>query len=89
VSILAVRDEGFAEPSLPRANGEPAFDAPWQARAHALAVLCVEASGGEWDDFRRRLMAAIEEDDQRPYWDSWVVALDVFITEWGVVATVP
>ena len=33
------------------------------------------------------LMAAIEEDDQRPYWDSWVVALDAFVTEWGAVAT--
>ena len=89
MSVRGVRDEGFAEPSLPRANGEPAFDAPWQARAHALAVLCVEASGREWDDFRRRLMAAIEEDGRRPYWDSWVVALDAFVAEWGPPATVP
>jgi hypothetical protein len=88
VSTLGVRDEGFAEPSLPRANGEPTFDAPWQARAHALAVLCVEASGRGWDDFRGQLMAAVKDDDQRPYWESWVIALDAFIAEWGVVPDV-
>jgi Nitrile hydratase beta subunit len=77
---------GFAEPSLPRSNGSPVFDAPWQARAHALAVLSVEGSGRQWEDFRRHLIAAIDDDAQRPYWDSWVVALDAFVTECGFVA---
>jgi len=70
---------------MPRSNGSPVFDAPWQARAHALTVLSVEATGCEWDDFRRHLIASIDEDDQRPYWDSWVVALDAFIIECGLV----
>ena len=81
----AVVDAGFAEASLPRANGAPVFDAPWQARAHAMAVLSVEAQGRRWDDFRRHLIAVIAEDGERPYWDSWVVALDAYLVECGMV----
>ena len=54
-----VFDEGFAEPTVPRSNGTPVFDAPWQARAHALAVLSVQGSGREWEDFRRHLIVAM------------------------------
>ena len=79
------REGGFAEPSMPRSNGTPVFDVPWQARAHALAVLSVEATGREWEDFRHHLIAVIDEDSERPYWDSWVVALDAFIAECGLV----
>jgi hypothetical protein len=85
IGASAVLDAGFAEASLPRANGAVVFDAPWQARAHAMAVLSVEANGRRWDDFRRHLIAAIDEDDDRPYWGSWVVALDAFLAECGVV----
>jgi len=81
-----VFDEGFAEPTVPRSNGTPVFDAPWQARAHALAVLSVQGSGREWDDFRRHLIVAIDDDHRRPYWDSWVLALDAFLSESGLLA---
>jgi nitrile hydratase accessory protein len=74
-------DAGFAEPSLPRSNGTPTFDAPWQARALAMAVLVVEHAGRPWDDFRLRLIAAIDDDPERPYWDSWVMALDRFVAD--------
>jgi nitrile hydratase accessory protein len=76
-----VLDASFAEPSLPRANGSPVFDAPWQARALAMAVLVVERTGRPWDDFRRHLMAAISDGGDRPYWESWVAALDRFICD--------
>lgn len=62
--------------ALPRINGELAFDAPWQGRAVAMAVLVVEQRGLEWDDFRQRLIDAIAADPTRDYWDSWVVALE-------------
>jgi hypothetical protein len=81
MSALDVRALGITEPSLPRSNGAPVFDAPWQARAHAMAVLAVESLGCEWEEFRRCLIAAIDEDGVRPYWDSWVVALDAFLAE--------
>ncbi len=81
MSAKSPLDAAFAEPSLPRSNGAPVFDAPWQARALAMAVLTVERTGHEWDDFRRQLMAAVKNDPYRPYWDSWVMALDRFIDE--------
>jgi hypothetical protein len=84
VTPSTVRDLGFAEPSVPRSNGAPVFEAPWQARAHAMAVLSVEASGRDWDDFRRHLIAAIADDRQRPYWESWVAALDAFVHDLGI-----
>jgi hypothetical protein len=86
VTETDVFDEGFAEPTVPRLNGTPVFDAPWQARAHALAVLTVQGSGREWEDFRQHLIVAIDGDDQRPYWDSWVVALDAFLSKCGLLA---
>jgi hypothetical protein len=61
---------------LPRQNGELVFDAPWQGRVVAMAVGVVDALGLEWDDFRRRLVAAIDDDPDRPYYESWTVALD-------------
>jgi Nitrile hydratase beta subunit, N-terminal len=86
VTVTDVFDEGFAEPSVPRSNGAPVFDAPWQARAHALAVLSVQGSGREWGDFRKHLIVAIDDDDGRAYWDSWVAALDAFLADCGLLA---
>lgn len=74
-------DAGLAEPSLPRDNGAPVFDAPWQGRALALAVIAVERTGHQWDDFRQHLIASIDDDPTRPYWESWVAALDHFLSE--------
>ena len=81
----SVRDAGFAEPTMPRANGAPVFDAPWQARAHAMTVVVVERSGLTWDDFRARLVAALADDPGRSYWDSWAVALDRLVSQAGVL----
>jgi hypothetical protein len=72
---------GLAEPSIPRSNGTPVFDAPWQGRALAIAILLVERTGRHWDDFRRHLIAAIDNRPERPYWDSFATALDTFTVE--------
>jgi nitrile hydratase accessory protein len=60
----------------PRDNGELLFDAPWQARAVALAVALVAKLGLPWDEFRTRLIAAIAQDRGRPYYESWTIALE-------------
>jgi nitrile hydratase accessory protein len=65
--------------SLPRDNGELVFEAPWQARALAIAVALVESLEVPWDTFRRRLMAEIAEDPQRPYYESWGRALESMV----------
>jgi hypothetical protein len=78
---------GLAEPSLPRSNGEPIFDEPWQGRALAMAILVVQRTGRDWDDFRRHLIAAIDAEPQRPYWESFAAALDDLVREVGVTVT--
>jgi len=67
--------------SLPRDNGELVFEAPWQARALAIAVALVEKLGLPWDTFRQRLIDAIAEDPQRPYYESWGSALESMVVE--------
>ena len=64
--------------SLPRDNGELVFDAPWQARALAIAVALTEKLALPWDAFRLRLMDEIAKDPQRPitkagarHWNPW------------------
>jgi nitrile hydratase accessory protein len=72
---------GLHDASLPRDNGELVFEAPWQARALAIAVALVDKLGLPWDAFRRRLMAEIAKDPDRPYYESWGAALESMVVE--------
>ena len=74
-----VRSVVLADPDLPRSNGEVAFEEPWQGRALAIAIALVERLDLDWDDFRLHLIAALDADPDRPYWDSWATALDAFV----------
>ncbi len=73
--------------ALPRVNGDLVFGAPWQGRCFGTAVAAVQHLGADWDEFRRRLIAAIDDDPERPYYESWVVALERFAVERGLVST--
>ena len=59
-----------------RATATESLSEPWQARAVAITVETVSGLGLEWDDFRRELIAAIDEAPHRPYYESWLVALE-------------
>jgi nitrile hydratase accessory protein len=72
---------GLDDASLPRDNGELVFEAPWQARALAIAVALVEQLGLPWDAFRHRLMSEIASDPQRPYYESWCAALESMVVD--------
>ncbi len=65
----------------PAEDGEPVFAEPWEGRAFAMAVDVVTRGGWGWEDFRSRLVAAIEEDPRRPYYESWVVALERLVLD--------
>ena len=52
--------------ALPRENGELVFDAPWQGRVLGMALAVVQERGLDWDEFRQRLIAAIDADPTRP-----------------------
>jgi nitrile hydratase accessory protein len=67
--------------ALPRSNGEIVFAAPWQGRVFGLAVALVRARGWDWDEFRKRLIAAIAAEPGRPYFESWTAALETLIVE--------
>ena len=58
-----------------------ALGEPWQGRAVALAVETCRRLDLPWDAFRDRLKAAVAEDPERPYYDSWLVALEALVTE--------
>jgi nitrile hydratase accessory protein len=65
--------------ALPRDNGELVFAAPWEGRAVALAVALVERLDLPWDAFRLRLIDAIAEQPDRPYYESWAAALESLV----------
>ena len=76
------RMEGPA--ALPRDNGELVFDEPWEGRAVAIAVAAVRQLGLPWDEFRLRLIEAIGEVPERPYYESWAAALESMLVAHGV-----
>jgi hypothetical protein len=67
--------------ALPRQNGELVFEAPWQGRVLGMALGVVHERGIEWEEFRRRLIAAIEADATRPYYESWTAALTALVVD--------
>ena len=71
----------------PRINGELVYEAPWQRRAFGIAVATTRHLGLDWDQFRVRLMAAIADEPDRPYYDSWVAALERLVVDRGLVTT--
>ena len=72
--------------ALPRHNGELVFEAPWQGRSLGLALAIVQDRGLEWEDFRQRLIAAIGEHPDRPYYESWIAALTALVINLGVTS---
>ena len=76
--------DGAAAP--PRSNGELVFEAPWQSRVFGLAAAIVETCfDGDREPFRQQLIAAIADEPDRPYWDSWTVALQQLVVSTGLV----
>ncbi len=65
------------------AAGEPVFAEPWEGRVYGLAIEAVDRLGLEWEQFRQRLIAAIADAPERPYYASWVVALERLMMEAG------
>jgi nitrile hydratase accessory protein len=67
--------------SPPRDNGEIVFAAPWERRVFGLTVALCRLDVCEWESFRRALIRRIAEDETRPYWNSWAVALEDVLAE--------
>ena len=72
--------------AMARDNGTLVFAAPWEGRAVALAVATIEQLDLPWDEFRNRLIQAIAETPDRPYYESWAIALERLVTEHSIAA---
>ncbi len=91
MSAAALDVEGPAAP--PRSNGELVFAEPWESRAFGLAMALNGRGVFEWEDFRRRLIAAIAEAERDPdpeepysYYRCWLSALEQVLDDKGVLS---
>lgn len=78
--------EGAAAP--PRANGELAFQEPWQSRLFATTMAACDAGLIDYDTFRDHLIAQVarhESDGPGDYWAAWQDAFEAITLEQGVV----
>ncbi|WP_435158852.1 nitrile hydratase accessory protein [Haladaptatus sp. DFWS20] len=71
----------------------PTFDAPWQARAFALAVALTDNQADEtltWQEFQTRLVEEVNADrenggQEAVYFRQWLTALERSLVERGIL----
>lgn len=79
--------------AMPRKNGELVFDAPWEARAFAIAIALVDDRRYQWVDFRAGLIDEIAAWEQAngvagegwSYYERWLASLERIVIERGLV----
>ena len=78
--------------SLPRDEGGPVFDEPWQAQAFALAVRLSAQGYFTWKEWAETLAGELasavelgEADDGSEYYHHWLAALERLVTSKGLV----
>ena len=70
---------------LPCDAAGPVFAEPWQAQAFAMAVKLNEAGVFEWREWAETLGAELKSAPERPYYESWLAALEKLVKAKGVV----
>jgi nitrile hydratase accessory protein len=83
---VAIDDDLERAVSPPRDNGEIVFAAPWERRVFGVTVALCRSRACEWERFRERLIMRIAEDQTRPYWESWAIALEDVLTDTAALA---
>jgi nitrile hydratase accessory protein len=70
-----------SDPDLIPPQPDAPFDAPWQARAFALAVAAHEAGLFDWPAWSAALSRALEgaAPDGSDYYERWLVALETLM----------
>jgi nitrile hydratase accessory protein len=82
-----------ALPALPRDNGGPVFNAPWEAQAFAMAVTLYQRGIYTWTEWADALAAELaaaaargEPDDGSHYYEHWLAALEKLAASKNVVS---
>lgn len=79
-------------PGLPRDDGGPVFNEPWQAQIFAMAVRLHESGQFSWAEWAEHLGAEImaaqasgDPDLGDTYYDHWLRALEKLVAEKGLI----
>jgi len=91
-AAASAASERIAElPRLPRDEGGPVFDEPWQAQAFALAVRLSEQGYFTWKEWAAALAAELksaadrgEPDDGSRYYHHWLATLERLVADRGL-----
>ena len=70
---------------LPKDADGPVFAEPWEAQAFAMAVKLNEAGVFTWGEWAETLGAELKAQPQRPYYESWLAALERLVEAKGVL----
>ena len=71
---------------LPKDADGPVFAEPWEAQAFAMAVKLNEAGVFGWGEWAETLGAELKAHPQRPYYESWLAALETLVEAKGVMS---
>ena len=78
-------------PQLPRDDGGPVFEEPWQAQAFALAVKLSEQGHFTWKEWAAALANELKSaadrglpDDGSHYYDHWLATLERLVAVKGL-----
>ena len=70
---------------LPKDADGPVFAEPWEAQAFAMAVKLNEAGVFDWSEWAETLGAELKAHPLRPYYESWLAALERLVLAKGVL----
>jgi nitrile hydratase accessory protein len=65
---------------------ERPFNAPWEAEAFAMTVKLHEGGHFTWSEWAEILGAEIKSEPNRPYYESWLAALETIVERKGLMA---
>ncbi len=77
--------------AIPRQNGEPTFEAPWESRAFGMAVVLHEKELYPWRDFSQTLASEIADAEAHgsasSYYERWYATLEKLVIAKGLLSS--
>jgi nitrile hydratase accessory protein len=64
---------------------ESPFNAPWEAEAFAMTVKLHEGGHFTWGEWAETLGAVIKQAPDKPYYESWLLALEIIVENKGLM----